>query len=91
MTRRSEFLFGGTAIPFLPGETVASALEAARVTNYGPDALGGTYNQFCGVGACQRCLLRVDGVVVEACLTPASDGLQVEPVHGPMQQPGSKT
>lgn len=69
------------AIPFRTGETIAAALQAAGVLTYGSDALGNETRCFCGIGACQCCLVRVDGVVREACITLARPGMSVEPVE----------
>ena len=30
------------------------------------------------MGVCQECLIRVDGVVRQACLTPVENGMRVE-------------
>ncbi|WP_454285817.1 2Fe-2S iron-sulfur cluster-binding protein [Rhizobium arsenicireducens] len=68
----------GQSIPFRTGESVTAALEAAGILTFGPDALGQETRYFCGIGACQCCLLRVDGVVREACITPAKTGMHVE-------------
>lgn len=79
------FRFKGMTIAFRPGESVAAALEQAGVRQYGTDALGQPARYFCGIGACQGCLARIDGIVAEACLTPAQAGLVVESVgddHG---------
>ncbi|HCL66090.1 MAG TPA: ferredoxin [Rhizobium sp.] len=72
------FEWMGRSIPFRTGESIAAALEAAGIPTFGPDALGQETRYFCGVGACQCCLLRVDGVVREACITPARMGMNVE-------------
>ena len=68
----------GRRIPYRTGESLAAALEAAGILTFGPDALGQETRYFCGIGACQCCLLRVDGVVREACITPAKTGMHVE-------------
>ncbi|MFN7012608.1 MAG: 2Fe-2S iron-sulfur cluster-binding protein [Allorhizobium sp.] len=68
----------GQSIPFRTGESITAALEAAGIRTFGPDALGQETRYFCGIGACQCCLLRVDGVVREACITPAKTGMHVE-------------
>ena len=68
----------GRRIPYRTGESLAAALEAAGILTFGPDALGQETRYFCGIGACQCCLLRVDGVVREACITPARAGMQVK-------------
>lgn len=68
----------GHRIPFRPGESIAAALEAAGFRAFGPDALGQETRYFCGIGACQCCLVRVEGVPREACITTANAGLRVE-------------
>lgn len=68
----------GQSIPFRTGESITAALEAVGIRTFGPDALGQETRYFCGIGACQCCLLRVDGVVREACITPAKTGMHVE-------------
>ncbi|MFA7416542.1 MAG: 2Fe-2S iron-sulfur cluster-binding protein [Rhizobium sp.] len=76
------FDWRGRSIPFRAGESLAAALEAAGILTFGPDALGQETRYFCGIGACQCCLLRVDGVVREACITPARAGMKVEALEG---------
>ncbi len=77
----ASFYWMGRSIPYREGESIASALEAAGVMSYG---LMPTCEArfFCGIGACQGCLVRVEGRVVEACLAPAAERLQVEPAGG---------
>lgn len=70
----SHFTFRGVVVPFRPGETIAAALLAAGVLDFSRDANGAQLRYFCGIGACQSCLVRIDGRVVEACLTPAAAG-----------------
>ena len=77
-----SFDWKGQSIPFRAGESLAAALEAAGILTFGPDALGQETRYFCGIGACQCCLLRVDGVVREACITPARAGMKVEALEG---------
>jgi len=72
------FLFGGRPVVFRDGESLAAALDACGIRSFGPDALGRDTRYFCGIGACQCCLVSVDGRTVEACLTPARPGLVVE-------------
>lgn len=72
------FNWMGRNISFRTGESIAAALEAAGILTFGPDALGHETRYFCGIGACQCCLLRVDGVVREACITPARAGMKVD-------------
>lgn len=81
MTART-FLFRGRAVPFRSGETIAAALSAAGLRTFGLDPALRETRYFCGIGACQSCLVRVDGVLVEACLTPARADERVEPAEG---------
>ena len=41
---------------------------------------GSPRGAFCMMGVCQECLVRVDGVLRQACLTPVEDGMRVESV-----------
>lgn len=66
------FIWNGRTIPFREGETIAAALTMAGICHLGNDSLGCEARYFCGIGACQNCLVRVDGAVREACLTPAA-------------------
>lgn len=76
-----SFLWRGVAVPFHPNESVAAALMRAGIRDLGSDGAGVRLRYFCGIGACQNCLVAVDGSVVESCLTPARDGLAVEAVE----------
>lgn len=72
------FFWLGRPVAFRPGETFAAALRRAGLDDLGPATgqLRGRY--FCGIGACQACLVSVNGAApVEACLTPARAGVQV--------------
>ena len=73
-----SFTWRGVPIAFRSGESVAAALMRAGQRDLGTDGAGCRLRYFCGIGACQNCLVRVDGTIVEACLTPASAGLSVE-------------
>jgi len=74
-----HFFWNDQPIAFRAGETIAAALAAADVRDLGPDLLGQPSRYFCGIGACQACLVRVDGVLREACLTDARAGLAITP------------
>lgn len=69
----------GTPLPAEDGDTVASVLMregqvAWRRTRHDDRPRG----LFCGMGACQDCLVTVDGVAgVRACLAPAEPGMTV--------------
>ena len=61
------------------GETIATALLCAgQLTLRRSPRAGEPRGAFCMMGVCQECLIRVDGVVRQACLTPAVDGMRVE-------------
>lgn len=78
MSDSQTFLFDGVSVPCTGRETIAAALDRAgiRMLGTGQGDCAGRY--FCGIGACQACLVSVDGACMEACLTPARSGLQVE-------------
>lgn len=74
------------AVPFHPGETIAAALLRCGVTDLGAGATGLRGRYFCGIGTCQACLVSVDGASpVEACLTPAREGMHLAPVFAPVE------
>ncbi len=67
------FTWNGTIIPFSDGETLAAAIMRADGTQRG-------LRYFCGIGACQSCIVWCDGRPVEACLTRAFAGASVSRV-----------
>jgi aerobic-type carbon monoxide dehydrogenase small subunit (CoxS/CutS family) len=73
-----RFLWRGEPVAFCEGESIAVALMNAGVRGLGAGGEGSGQRYFCGIGAGQNCLVAIDGVLVEACLTPARDGLDVE-------------
>jgi len=63
----------GKPVSFETGETIAAALM-----RHG--AAGTPWRVFCATGACQQCVVLVDGQhPVEACLTPACTGMKLVP------------
>jgi aerobic-type carbon monoxide dehydrogenase small subunit (CoxS/CutS family) len=84
-----SFLWNGRAVRFQPGETVAAALRRAGVTAFGSAAGGQQGRYFCGIGACQGCLVSpAEGMPFEACLTLARPGMVLGPVL-PAEGPGA--
>ncbi|MDI1245800.1 MAG: 2Fe-2S iron-sulfur cluster-binding protein [Rhodoferax sp.] len=72
------FFWLGHPVVFRSGETYAAALRRSGLDDLGPamGELRGRY--FCGIGACQACLVSVNGAApVEACLTPARAAVQL--------------
>jgi predicted molibdopterin-dependent oxidoreductase YjgC len=58
-----------------PGESLAAAMIAAGLWRFGEgDDPARPRTAFCMMGVCQQCLLRVDGRLVQACLTPVVAG-----------------
>lgn len=76
------FFWQEREIAFNEGESIAAALTAAGILSFGPDMAGHETRYFCGIGACQNCLVRVEGRTVEACLTPARAGIEVQGAGG---------
>jgi hypothetical protein len=69
-------------VPFRPGESLAYTLLRETTAGCGTSVSGQTYGLFCGIGACQGCLVDVEGRgTVEACLTVPHDGMRVNPVN----------
>jgi len=69
----------GVEVSILEGDTIASVLMRSGQVSWRRTRFGGRpRGPFCGIGACQDCLVRVDGVDgVRACLTPALQGAAV--------------
>lgn len=73
-----SFSFDGTLVPCTGNETIATALDRAGIRILGPGQNDCAGRYFCGIGACQACVVSVDGARMEACLTPARVGLSVQ-------------
>jgi predicted molibdopterin-dependent oxidoreductase YjgC len=77
------FFWQDEEVPFRDGESVAFALLRHGTGEFGKSPVGRPYSMFCGIGACQGCLVFVEGRgVVIACQTPARQGLGVQPCVG---------
>lgn len=65
----------GRAVIAHPGESLAAALIAAGLWRFGEsEDPTRPRTAFCLMGVCQQCLVRVDGRLVQACLTPVASG-----------------
>ena len=74
-----EFFFQGELVGAFAGETLAVALLAAGRSVLGSNPVDGApIGLFCAMGACQECLVLVDGTLVEACRTRVRAGMVVE-------------
>jgi hypothetical protein len=75
----SGFWWKDQRVPFTVGETFASALERAGIVDFGSIGAGVRGRYFCGIGACQGCLVVVNNhALVEACLTIAQDNAHLD-------------
>lgn len=73
--------WNGTEVRCRTGETVAVALLCAgRLDVRRSPRDRSPRGAFCMMGVCQECLVRVDGALRQACLTPVEDGMRVESV-----------
>ncbi len=72
------FTFEGRSVEGLAGESLAAALTAAGIADWRGTKAGERRSQFCGMGVCQECLVRVDGRPGKrACLTSVTAGVDV--------------
>ncbi len=72
------FTFQGQTVTAFLGETLATALLAARVPAFGVTRDGAPRLPFCNMGTCFDCAVTVDGQrLVRACLTDVRAGLCV--------------
>ncbi|MCA3359611.1 MAG: (2Fe-2S)-binding protein [Roseomonas sp.] len=68
----------GQQVAVHPGESLAAALIAAGLWRFGEgEDPARPRTAFCMMGVCQQCLLRLDGRLVQACLTPVAAGQEV--------------
>ncbi|BDG75159.1 (2Fe-2S)-binding protein [Roseomonas fluvialis] len=68
-------MVGGNPVRAHAGESLAAALIAEGLWRFGEgDDPARPRTTFCMMGVCQQCLLRVDGRLVQACLTPVVAG-----------------
>lgn len=68
----------GQPVAAHPGESLAAALIAAGLWRFGEgEDTARPRTAFCMMGVCQQCLLRLDGRLVQACLTPVAAGQEV--------------
>ena len=78
--RTNTFLWAGEHIRFEPSDSIAAALDRAGIIDFGRGQGPCAARYFCGIGACQACVVSVDGVPAEACLTPAVAGSDVRQI-----------
>lgn len=72
------FSFEGRSLLAPEGENLAAALIAAGIRRLGEGQDAARPRAaLCMMGVCQQCLLRVDGRLAQACLTPIYAGMVV--------------
>ena len=72
------FLFNGATVPALPGETITAALSAAGILTMRHMADGTPRGVHCAMGACQDCLVSVEGRGrLCACSTYLEPGMRI--------------
>lgn len=73
--RLIQFSFDGQAYQGVKGETIAAALAANGVRALRETRHDQHRGIYCGMGACQECLVTVDGRISQrACITKVQDG-----------------
>jgi glycine/D-amino acid oxidase-like deaminating enzyme len=77
--RDISLVWNGSKVPALEGETVAAALAAAGITTLRHTSGGAPRGLHCGMGACQDCLVTIDGRIGQrACQVKAEDRMRVD-------------
>lgn len=75
-----RFSWNDQVIEAREGDSIAAALAEAGLTIYGHSRQGRARGPYCGMGACQDCLVMVDGLRgFRACMTDIEDGMRVAP------------
>ena len=73
--RTVSFSYDGQTLAALEGETIAAALAAAGIRTLRHTRDGQRRGIYCGMGACQECLVTVDGRASQrACMTKVEAG-----------------
>lgn len=73
-----EIEVDGEVTPAVPGESLASALLASGRRAFGRTERRGTLRgPYCNMGVCFECVVEVDGVPTQACMTPVRGGMRV--------------
>lgn len=75
---RLRLEFDGQTLTARAGDTLAAALLRAGIPvfRHTPEH-GSARGPYCMMGACYDCLVLVDGVTRQACMTPVRDGMRV--------------
>lgn len=81
---RVTVTFAGAPLDLPLGANLAAALLAAGVGAFRQTPVSGApRGPFCMMGACFDCLVEIDGVARQACMTEVTAGLQIDrPLEG---------
>ncbi|WP_207209842.1 (2Fe-2S)-binding protein [Tropicimonas sp. IMCC6043] len=75
--------FDGAELELPEGANLAAALLAAGVGVFRHTPVSSEpRGPFCMMGACFDCLVEIDGIVRQACMTEVVEGLRVSRPHG---------
>ena len=81
--RRVPVRFDGAEYLLPEGANLAAALLAAGVRVFRTTPVSGAPRApFCMIGGCFDCLVRIDGVTRQACMTRVEEGLVIERAAG---------
>ena len=76
-------MFDGRALELPVGANLAAALLAAGVDVFRRTPVSGAGRApFCMMGACYDCLVEIDGLTRQACMTEVTAGLEIAMPHG---------
>ncbi len=79
---RVDVSFNGAPLSLPEGMNLAAALLVAGVDVLRHTPVSGAPRApFCMMGACFECLVEIDGVVTQACMTEVTEGLEIMRPH----------
>lgn len=77
--RQVRFSADGRVLEAPEGAMLAAVLAAEGIVALRRSPRTGMpRGAFCYMGVCQECLVRVDGALAQACLTPVREGMRVD-------------
>jgi predicted molibdopterin-dependent oxidoreductase YjgC len=78
-----EVEFDGQKLQLEEGGNLAAELLAEKFASFRETQVSGSARgPFCMMGACFDCLVEIDGVTQQACMTQVSKGMIVKRMHG---------
>ena len=87
---RVEVVLDGRTVSLLSGISVAAALlEIGKIISRKSPTSGSPCSPHCLMGICFECMMEIDGVQRQACMTPVRPGMSIkrhlekEEVHEP--------